>query len=196
MDNDMRVKILDVASRLFLLYGYKNTTVNQIAVEVGIAKGSVYMYFDSKADIFGVASERVCREVLSAMAGAAASDKPVEEKLYRMSLEATLYIWDFCHQAPHSPELWSEVLAAAAKYAVPAYEESRKLFAKVIAEGQQSGLFGRDWDSDTAARLLQVAMQGFDPPYMLVESRQQIETELPMLVELFIRGLKAQDGAK
>lgn len=44
-------KILDTANRLFYRQGYNVTGINQIIEEAGIAKGSLYQHFESKADL-------------------------------------------------------------------------------------------------------------------------------------------------
>ncbi|MDD4599957.1 MAG: TetR/AcrR family transcriptional regulator [Negativicutes bacterium] len=41
-------KIIIAALRLFLLNGYKNVSLVDVASEVGITKGGIYHYFDSK----------------------------------------------------------------------------------------------------------------------------------------------------
>ena len=46
-----RVRILDVASRLFYKQGYNSTGINQIIEEAGIARGSLYNHFPSKRDL-------------------------------------------------------------------------------------------------------------------------------------------------
>lgn len=188
--NGTRERILDAATRLFLQYGYKRTTVDDIAVEAGVAKGSIYVHFSSKEDVFATFCRRVCRLVIDRMEAIAAVDGPVEQRLVDMMLDSGLYIWDFCHQAPHAPQLWAEVIAAASKYALEAYAEARKIAAGVIAEGQRQGVFRRDQSAEDAAWLFQLALQGFDPPFMLVDSREQIERQLPQLMDLLIRGLK------
>lgn len=43
--------ILEAADRLFEQYGYKKTTIEEIAQEAGIGKGSVYLHFASKEQI-------------------------------------------------------------------------------------------------------------------------------------------------
>ena len=45
--------ILDAADRMFLRYGYRKTTIEDIAREAGIGKGSVYLHFQSKEEIGG-----------------------------------------------------------------------------------------------------------------------------------------------
>lgn len=44
--------ILDAARRVFARKGFENATVDDIAESAGIAKGTVYLYFRSKRDIY------------------------------------------------------------------------------------------------------------------------------------------------
>jgi len=46
-----RELILDTAKSLFIEKGFRGTTISGIATSAGIAKGSVYSYFNSKSDI-------------------------------------------------------------------------------------------------------------------------------------------------
>ena len=44
-------QILDAASRRFLHYGYKKTTMSEIANDCNMSTGNLYRYFPSKLDI-------------------------------------------------------------------------------------------------------------------------------------------------
>lgn len=46
-----KLYILKVATDLFVKQGYRRTSVDQIAEEAQVAKGTVYLYFNNKADI-------------------------------------------------------------------------------------------------------------------------------------------------
>lgn len=48
-------EILEAARRVFARAGYNETTVEQIADEAGVAKGTVYLYFSSKQEVFRAA---------------------------------------------------------------------------------------------------------------------------------------------
>ena len=47
-----RAEIAKVALELFTNRGYGSTSVGQIAQASGMGKGTLYEYFDTKADIF------------------------------------------------------------------------------------------------------------------------------------------------
>ena len=50
--NQKRKEILASAKALFIEKGFHNTKMNEIAVNAGVGKGTLYEYFNSKQDIF------------------------------------------------------------------------------------------------------------------------------------------------
>ncbi len=46
-----RTDILETSLELFATHGFKSTTISMIAKETGLAKGSLYHYFESKEEI-------------------------------------------------------------------------------------------------------------------------------------------------
>jgi AcrR family transcriptional regulator len=52
MPDNKREKILCAAEREFKLYGYKKTSVVQIAEKAGVSIGTLYAYFQNKAQLF------------------------------------------------------------------------------------------------------------------------------------------------
>jgi len=46
-----RRRILNAATELFSTHGYRKTNIDEVARDAGIAKGSVYLYFKSKAEL-------------------------------------------------------------------------------------------------------------------------------------------------
>ena len=47
-----RQQILDAAVRVFARSGYKNSGISEIIAEAGVARGTFYLYFESKLDVF------------------------------------------------------------------------------------------------------------------------------------------------
>lgn len=51
-------RILDAATGLILRWGYDNTTMDDIAKQAGIAKGTLYLYWKTREDLFRVLLRR------------------------------------------------------------------------------------------------------------------------------------------
>lgn len=63
-----RKAILNAAIRLFTKYGYERTSIEQLAKEAGIGKGTVYTYFKTKSDILKAFCEEELEFVHSELA--------------------------------------------------------------------------------------------------------------------------------
>lgn len=62
---ESRVRILNVASRLFRKQGFKGTGIDQIMHEAGLTAGAFYAHFKSKDDLFENALEFAFRQMRS-----------------------------------------------------------------------------------------------------------------------------------
>lgn len=75
-----RDDLLNAADRLFRDQGFAATSVDQITVAAGVAKGTYYLYFTSKDDIRAALAERLALRHLETLKQAVdtAPDHPVE----------------------------------------------------------------------------------------------------------------------
>lgn len=65
---DTRARILDAASRLFVERGIEEVTVDEIATEADVGKGTVYNYFGAKEDMVVAFLVELDRQALDAIA--------------------------------------------------------------------------------------------------------------------------------
>lgn len=61
-----RKLILDAAKALFLRQGFHGSSMNQIALEAGVSKLTIYNHFQDKTSLFTCAIAETCEESLSA----------------------------------------------------------------------------------------------------------------------------------
>jgi AcrR family transcriptional regulator len=66
--------VVDAAVRVFHARGYEATSIQDIADEVGILKGSIYYYISSKEDVLFEILDEVHRGALTSVQGAIESD--------------------------------------------------------------------------------------------------------------------------
>ncbi len=59
-----RKKLLDSSYDLFIQYGISNVSIAQICEKAGIAKGTFYLYFESKEDIVRALNRRISFTIL------------------------------------------------------------------------------------------------------------------------------------
>jgi len=148
---DKRRQILDAAIRVFARQGFHSTRVSDIADEAGVAYGLVYHYFKSKDEVLNeLFSERW------SLLLAAIGEADREGVSPRAKLEAVAgFIVDSYR---HDPELMKviivEVTRAANSFGRTHLPEIRRAYdsiAKIVAGGQEAGVFRRDVDPTFAS---------------------------------------------
>jgi AcrR family transcriptional regulator len=81
-DQSVRKKrIMEKAKELFAKKGYHPVTVDEVAEACGVAKGTLYLYFDSKADLFNEIFLDAHRKIIEQVRVLIVSGKDFEEIL-------------------------------------------------------------------------------------------------------------------
>ncbi|RKE39942.1 TetR family transcriptional regulator [Paraburkholderia sp. BL23I1N1] len=131
---DKRDRILDSALMLFLRYGVKRTSIDDIAREVGIAKGTIYLSFDSKAALFAAIADRLCATTLSNAEQIASGVTPPTERIVDV---LDCYIGEthrLVSQSPHIAELTASREALATQAFQTLDRQIRALLNTLLSE--------------------------------------------------------------
>jgi AcrR family transcriptional regulator len=108
-------RILDAAQTLFWRYGVRRTSIDDIAAEAGVAKGTVYLYFDSKETLFEQLADRICGAVWTEINAALDMKAPLTARLARLMDAKIASFKRLLADSPHAAELIeSQNLARAA----------------------------------------------------------------------------------
>ena len=116
-----RTEILDCAVRVFAKHGYQQTDVQVIADDVGISKGSVYRYFESKEGLFLAAVRRGVQELFDTIDARLAA---VQDGLETLSLAVSVYI-EFFQRRPELTELFVQERATFRERRLPVFFDMR-----------------------------------------------------------------------
>ncbi len=79
--SEVRAQIIDVARKIFTRYGYRKTTMEEIAAASRKGKSSIYYYFPGKEDIFKAVVEKEAGELQARLDQAIRVDATPLEKL-------------------------------------------------------------------------------------------------------------------
>ena len=184
--------ILDAADRLLARYGYKKMTIDDLAREAGIGKGTVYLHFKSKEDVVLSHIDRIVERVLERLVAIATDDEAPADKIRAMLLLRVLFRFD---SVQHYTESISEVLrdlrggllARRERY----FEEEAKVFAGVLRAGQRAGAF-RAHEALPTARALIIATNALLPFNLSTRElgkRSEVETAVDRIADLVLDGL-------
>lgn len=75
-------RILDTARDLLLRWGYRRVTIDELAHRAGVGKGTIYLHWRSREEVFHAVSAREAAAMTEAIAGALRND-PAEVALHR-----------------------------------------------------------------------------------------------------------------
>jgi AcrR family transcriptional regulator len=96
-----RQAIIEAAARLFADLGYNECEMERVASEIGIAKGTLYLYFKGKQELFYACVDLGMGQMQQAVLGAS---QHTADPFERISLAIRAYL-DFFEQHPQYVEL-------------------------------------------------------------------------------------------
>jgi AcrR family transcriptional regulator len=100
---EIKDTLLDTAETLFQRYGYKKTTVEDIAHEAGVSRATVYLHLKCKEEIALAWLDRHNRRLRSEMEAISGLPEPPICRLKRMLLARVLFRFDIAY--PYSQSL-------------------------------------------------------------------------------------------
>ncbi len=197
---EARQAILDAARLRFLHYGYKKTTIDEIAADAGVGKGTVYLHFEGKDEIMLTLVLLVKRNITEQMRAVAAAVASPEDKVRRVILTLISSVYEACTASAHGNELVDELHLQLRSH--PEFQErftqemqaQYEVLAGVLHEGSRQGVFAVT-DREKTAHLLLMAFSSFFPPYICPgnpapRSRAELEAGALEMVDFLMRGLK------
>ncbi len=189
---ETRDAILDATDRLLARFGYRKMTVEDIAREVGIGKGSVYLHFESKEEIVLSHIDRIVERLKERLWAIARSEADAAIRLRLMLLARVLFRFDSVQHYTQSlndllAALRPNVLARRARY----FDEEAEIFAHVLEDGRCAGELDYDDARSTAYALLHAtnSLLPYSPSAVELGEREEVEDRVTRIADLILRGL-------
>jgi AcrR family transcriptional regulator len=146
--------MIDVAARMFFERGYDATSLQDIAEEVGLLKGSLYHYISAKDDLLWAIILRQHESALALAERCRRLDAPPDVRLaefvraYADSLELDyIYVSVYMHDLNRlSPERRERIINERHAYST--------FVVDLLAEGRRCGVFRTDLDPTVAGHAI------------------------------------------
>ncbi|MFH0518327.1 TetR family transcriptional regulator [Streptomyces sp. M41] len=187
-------RILEATEEVLRRHGPAKATVVDVARALGVSHGSVYRHFRTKAALREAVTKRWLdrtTEVLAAIVARPGLDPEARVREWLAALFAAKR-----RKAFDDPELF-------ATYSVLTTETAETVVGEHIAEltgqltdivsaGADAGAFAAEDPATTAGALFRATDRFHDPHYAREWEQPGVEAEFDALVDLLIRGLRAQ----
>ncbi|MFF9622181.1 TetR/AcrR family transcriptional regulator [Streptomyces griseosporeus] len=118
-------QMLDAAVRIFGQRGYMAASMDDIAELAGVSKPLVYLYLNSKEDLFLAVIRREAAALTEAVRAAVRQDQPADRRLWDGLLAF------FTHTARH-PDAWSVLHLQARTHGEPFAAEVAAMRAEIV----------------------------------------------------------------
>lgn len=189
---EIRDGILDATEHLLARYGYRKMTVEDIAHEVGVGKGTIYLHFASKEEVVLSHVDRIVDRLKDRLKEIARSETSCAQRLRSMLLTRVLFRFD---SIQHYTQSLNDLLAALrpslltrrARY----FDEEAQILADVLNEGKKSGELIFSDALSTAYALLHATNSLL--PYSLstteLGERKEVQEKADAIADLVLHGL-------
>lgn len=160
-DYDERyAEFLDIAQQLFFTKGYERTSVQQIINAVGVAKGTFYHYFDSKVDILDAMVARLLEHSMQIVS-------PIVNDADLTAIEKFQNFYEHIGQwkSTQKPLMLEtarvlyqdENILLREKMQERARQMMIPMFAQIIEQGVDEGVFNVDYPYETGKIILSLS---------------------------------------
>lgn len=195
MEQAKKECILLEAARAFARFGFKKTSIDEVAKAAGVAKGTVYLACDSKEDLFYQVLHREMRAWAGETAKLIDPRMPADQLLAMMSEHGIAYL--------EARPLVRDLLFGKLDQTLPTFsdeiEQLRRIGSANVAEvlrlGIEQKIFRRDLDVDTVASLLldlQISAYLFHSHGSPHERDERLKKRRQVAIELVLHGVGAR----
>jgi TetR/AcrR family fatty acid metabolism transcriptional regulator len=185
-------EILEAACRVVARHGFQGATIDRVAEEAGIAKGTVYLYFHTKEELLKAAVEQGIQTFTDQVRAAVEEVHAPLEKLCRL-VDASLKLSDAHRDFFKTLLLERNFLAAAPDHPEAArmldlYLTHIRFIEDVIQAGVNAGIL-RPHNVEASAFALNEAIRGCFQQRALGLTARAAEEDADMLLDLFFHGV-------
>ncbi len=172
--DEPRERLLDAAEEKFRRHGYKRTTIDDITATAGTGKGSLYLHFESKQEIYLAVVRRTLERFVARAAKVLQSSAPVPQRMQHLiRLTVDHYGRD---ELLHASLFGSDLVEGEVSRMAATVQRERMiaLLEQTLVAGQRERAVRTNIDPAAAAAIL------FEIGWAIVRAELEDEAALPL----------------
>ena len=188
-----KTEIIETAMKVFVENDYDGTSMDEVALKSGIAKGTIYLYFKNKQQLFVEVIRELMRRFEIVIYDAA--DYKSEDIYKKMShiINAMLNFIETNEKYFNMMERQFHIIGKTIKKnQIEKMNESRikmmDIFAKIVREGIEKKIF-RKINPEVAALVLFTIITAFSKLNLFTTGKKAVKEKSNEIMEFFMKGV-------
>lgn len=186
--DEVREQIVEAARQVFHRYGFKKTTMDDIALSINKGKSSLYYYFPGKEQVFQAVVEKEATMLRAQLAESVSKVNEPDEKLrLYIEIRMTKLAQMFNFYDAIKNELLSH-LEFIDKIRKKYDEHEIETVAQILQEGIDKQVFVVE-DAKIAAIAIVTAMKGLEVPLLWADGATEIQHRVASVISILFYGI-------
>jgi len=184
--------IINAAENQFIRFGFRKTTMEDIAKAAGIGKATLYYYFKNKEDIFAAMAERIAQTGMKTIIEAAQGGTTPQAKFRIFGSSLAQFIKEKIEYYEAFREELVEIFPSIRRKQKKAEGYGLAALQNILQEGVDQHVFAIV-NVEATAQLLLLLMQELAGRIIIEENRPTWNDDVQLFLDLMLKGLEVRD---
>ncbi|MCF7792832.1 MAG: TetR/AcrR family transcriptional regulator [Candidatus Cloacimonetes bacterium] len=189
--DEKKDRIVQAAKELIVTYGFKKTTMNEIAAKARMAKSTMYYYFKNKEDIFAeivrIDSELFRIKLQDAISKAYSP----QDKIMQYVRTRMLHLKELSNYYKTLTNEYLDHYFFIEQVREDFYNFESNVLSNLINEGISQSAF-TPCKVDVVVRMIAIAIKGLEYP-LFVQKSQDLERDSKQMMEIIFKGIEVRN---
>ena len=190
----MRDKILEKATEMFLNFGFKSVTMDDIANEIGASKKTIYTHFKNKTELVIEVTESMFCAICTGIDIIQEQEKNPIKELYEVKRFVMTYLKDEKSSPQYQLQKYYPKIYSSLKH--KQFEFMQDCIKENLTRGINQGLFRENINVDFIARMYFNGMLGIKDQELFPLEKFSMNTLMNYYLEYHLRGICSEKGSK
>ena len=184
-----REAVYEAAATVFAQYGFRRTTMNDIAQAAGISRPALYLMFDNKENLFqGLAAFRLDQAIEQAL-GALAGGGDTNERIIAALLVFERIFYEPIADSPHGAELMDISQSLASELMMKDIVRLHAALAKTLSDAEQAGEVNLENSPLKPKAFVELLFTGLNGVKRKASNTAEFRKMVKQLAEVFLQSI-------
>lgn len=204
-------RILDAAESVIGAKGFDNATMDEIAAEAELSKGTLYLYFSNKADLYLAINKRGLEILLDKFQKVLKEDRPGIELIHQLGEAYISFVTthpEYTKALIHYESFINEETREAYPYAKECEEIGRQLLmylTRTLQVGMHDGSISHQMDAQLLGVQIWASMRGMMQLYQMRSQKHvqkvmdnfelDMKSMISQFLEVLLKGIEAKGNS-